>query len=67
MKSDFNPMNLVDLMSAAPSCTATSKRSGTLVAHLPLKDRMFAGFTVPDTERHLENTTVCKGTVLGRM
>lgn len=28
MKSDTTPMRLVDLMNAAPRCTATSKRSG---------------------------------------
>lgn len=29
MKTDTNPMYLVDLMNAAPRCTATSKRSGS--------------------------------------
>ena len=28
MKDDANPVNLVQLMNAAPRCTATSKRTG---------------------------------------
>lgn len=41
MKSDTNPMNLVELMNNAPRCTAKSKRSGK-----PCKAPAVKGWTV---------------------
>ena len=57
MKSDFSPMNLADLMSAAPGCTATSKRSGNPCGAPAVKRwRVFrfhrARHGAPSEERH---------------